>query len=374
MKLPTAITLTVCAGVIAYFAGQWSQKSAAPGTEPAEAARPASQVRKLPSRAPRDPAEAARALGKYASCSKEFSADNAARLTPEERLELLANGAWAADYGNQEAMLCGLISVLTKDEIQEAANLLGSIQDQGSSQAPAVWQSLWQQWGRLDPEGCLKFFGPDAVSKSTVDARNVMTGWLEMNADAALAWAWKPGKSELEAAAAALAISRSVNGNLDQLESAILKLPGNEATSRACLEDYFDLATLKGADRTAATVYDELPPALRPAGWIVAAKRMGYGDSSVAKEWVTRHAHDPGRNYAGLSDLFNSLAYADPAATVVWASQLPYSPEIDRIHPAYHPLIGWRQRDPEAAAEWMKSQPADAKWLEQIPPMPGISR
>lgn len=367
MRLPVAAGLTVCAGVAAYLAGQWSRPGTNSREAPAESGRVESKARQLTPRGTRDAATAARALGKYASCSKEYSVENAARLTSEQRLELLTNGAWAGDYGNQEAMLCGLISVLTRDEIHEAADILGSIQDQGNSQAPEVWKSLWQQWGRLDPVGCLEFFGPDAVSKSTVDARNVMTGWLEMNADAALAWAWKPGKSELEAAAAALAISRSANGNLKQLESSILGLPGNEATSRACLEDYFDLATLAGQDRTAATVYDELPPSLRPAGWIVAAKRLGYGDSATAKDWVTRHAHDPGRNYSGLSDLFNSLAHADPAATVRWAIQLPYSPDMDRIHPAYHPLMSWRQRDPEAAAAWMRSQPPDARWLQQLP-------
>ncbi|RYD24476.1 MAG: hypothetical protein EOP87_26050 [Verrucomicrobiaceae bacterium] len=194
-----------------------------------------------------------------------------------------------------------------------------------------------------------------------------MTGWLQTDADAALAWAWKPGKSPLESAAAALAISSSVNGDLKQLESAILKLPGGEGTARACMEDYFDLATLSGDDRTAAGVYETIRPELRPAAWGVAAKRIGYGDSAEAKDWVTRHAHDPGRSYTDITDLFNSLAYADPVATVRWASQLPYSPETDHIHPAYHPLMGWRRRDPQAADEWIKSQPADAKWLEQFP-------
>src|SRR5690606_20328861 len=146
---------------------------------------------------------------KYASCTKEFSAENAARLTPAERLELLTNGAWVGDYGNQAAMLCGLISVLTVDEIREAADILDRIQSQGNSQAPEVWQTLWQQWGRLDPEGCFKFFGSSAVARSPVDARNVMAGWLDTHAAAALSWAWEPGKSSLQAAAAALAISRS---------------------------------------------------------------------------------------------------------------------------------------------------------------------
>lgn len=363
MKSSTALVLTVCAGVAAYVAGQWSQRETTPGGVAAETGRPASLARPLPPRGSRDGATAVRALGKYASCSKEYSAGNAARLTSEQRLELLANGAWAGDYGNQEAMLCGLISVLTREEIRQAADILGSIQDQGNSQAPEVWKSLWQQWGRLDPEGCLKFFGPDAVAKSPVDARNVMTGWLEVNADAALAWARKPGKSPLEAAAAALAISRSVNGDLKQLETAILKLPEGEETSKVCLEDYFDLATLAGDDQTAATVYDGLPSELRPAAWAVAAKRIGYADSATAKAWVTQHASDPGRNYGGISDLFSTLMHEDPAGTVRWAAQLPYSAESDPVHPAFYPVLRWEQSDPVAAAEWLKTQPPDAKWI-----------
>jgi hypothetical protein len=366
MKLSTALVLTVCAGAVAYLAGQRSQQERAPDRVAAEVGKTVPKSVPRPPRGSRDPATAVRALGKYASCSREYSAGNAARLTSEQRLELLANGAWADDYGNQEAMLCGLISVLTREEIHEAADILGSIQDQGNSQAPEVWKSLWQQWGRLDPEGCLKFFGPDAVSKTQVDARNVMTGWLETNAEAALAWAWKPGKSPLESSAAALAISRSANGDLKQLESAMLKLSASEGTAKECMEDYFDLAMLSGEDSTAADVYDAIRPELRPAAWSVTAKRLGYGDLDTAREWVTRHAHDPGRNYSGLTDLLQSLSHVDPAGTVRWASQLPYAPESDQMHPAVYPLIRWQERDPAAAEQWIKNQPPDATWIVRL--------
>jgi hypothetical protein len=365
MKLSTTLALTACAGVAAFVAGHRTHHEATPVVAAPEIQRPASLTRPLPARGSRDAtaAEAVRAMGKYAACSKEFSAANAARLTSKERLELLANGALVGDYGNQEAMLCGLISVLTREEIHAAADVLGGIQDQGNSQAPEVWKSLWQQWGRMDPEGCLAFFGPDAVSKSPIDARNVMTGWLETDAAAALTWARKPGKAPLEAAAAALAISRSANGDLKQLESAILKLPADDATSKACLEDYFDLASLAGKDQTAATIYQQIPAALRPAAWTVAARRIGYGDSAAAKAWLSQHAADPGRNYDGVSDLFNTLTSEDPAGTARWAAQLPYSAASDRVHPAALPVMRWRQRDPAAAAAWLKTQPADAPWV-----------
>lgn len=372
MKLSTTLALTVCAGVVAYVAGQRTHREAIPEAAVSESRRPASLTRPVPARGSRDAvaAEAVRALGKYASCSKEFSAENAARLTSKERLELLANGALVSDYGNQAAMLCGLISVLTKEEIGEAMNILGGIQDQGNRQSQVVWDSFWKQWGRVDPEVCLADFGENAVSKSPTDSRNVMTGWLEIDADAALAWARKPGKAPLEATAAALAISRSANGDLKQFETAILKLPADGATAKACLEDYFDLASLAGKDQTAATIYQQIPAELRPAAWTVAAKRIGYGDPATAKAWLTAHAADPGQDYDAISDLFNSLMHEDPAGTARWAAQLPAEPGSDQIrggripiHPGFQAVRNWMQKEPAAAEAWLKTQPPDAPWV-----------
>jgi hypothetical protein len=363
MKLSTTLALTVSAAVAAFVVGHLTQ----PGPDTEVVAPPGHQTKSStrirPGKVSRENADAAvRAMGKYASCSLEFSAGNAAKLSSEERLDLLANGARVGDYGNQAAMLCGLISVLTKDELSEATDILGNMQDQGNRQAPEVWKSLWRQWGRLNPETCLGFFNQEASGKSRVDARNMMTGWLETNADAALAWARKPEKSPLEASAAALAITNHANGDLKQLESAILTLPRDGETAKVCLEDYFDLASLAGADQTFATIYDQIPPALRPAAWTVAAKRIGYGDSATAKAWVMEHAADPGRNYDGISDLLHTLAYEDPAGTVKWAAQLPFSATTDRMHPAAVPFLNWRHKDPEAASAWMKTQPSDAPW------------
>ncbi|MES2920505.1 MAG: hypothetical protein V4819_03105 [Verrucomicrobiota bacterium] len=363
MKLSTTLVLTFCAGVAAFVAGHLTQRETTPEAAAPETRRPASLPRAKPSRGSRDSATAVQALGKYAACSREFSAKNAALLTSDERLELLANGALASDFGNQAAMLCGLISTLTKYEMAEAMSILGGIQDRGNHQSQEVWDSLWKQWGRVDPEGCLADFGENAVSKSPTDSRNVMLGWLEINADAALAWAQKPGKAPLEATAAALAISRNANGDLKQLESAILKLPADGLTSKACLEDYFDLASLAGKDQTAATIYQQVPAALRPAAWSVAARRIGYGDSAAAKAWVSEHAADPGRNYDGITDLFNSLTHEDPAGTARWAAQLPYSAASDRVHPAFLPVRRWLQRDPAAADAWLKTQSPDAPWV-----------
>jgi hypothetical protein len=299
-------------------------------------------------------------MGNYAACSREFSARNAVGLTSDERLDLLANGALAGDYGNQEAMLCGLISVLTREEIREAAQILAAIQSRGNSQAPEVWKSLWKQWGRLDPEGALEFC---AGGRTAGDARNVMAGWLETQSDAALAWARMPGKSSLDAAAAALAIGWDAGGDPRRMEAAILNLPAGDATTAACIEEYFDMAMVSGNGQDAAATYEKLPAALRPAAWSAAARRIGYGDAAAAKEWLSQHATDPGRNYDSLARLFDSLSYRDPAGTAEWAARLPYSPESDRVNPAAYPFMRWRQTDPGAAAAWLEKQPPGAARL-----------
>jgi hypothetical protein len=364
MKLTTTLALAACAGVVAFVAGHRTQTTASPEIAPAAARGSMAPTKSGPRHASRDATAAAavRALGKYAACSREFSASHAARLSSRERLELLANGALVSDYGNQEAMLCGLISVLTGEELQEATAILGRIQDQGNLQAPEVWKSLWQQWGRLDPEGGLAHFNSHAGGKSPTDARNLMTGWLETDAAAALVWSKHPGKGALEAAAAALAISKSANGDLKQLESAILGFPDGDATAKACLEDFFDLASLATNGKTAAAIYEQISPALRPAAWATAARRIGYGSSAEAKAWLTAHAGDPGRNYGEIGDLFRTLAYEDPAETARWAARLPYSAATDPIHPAVMPVASWRERDPQAAAAWLETQPPEAPW------------
>lgn len=368
MKLSTTLALTGCAAVGAFLLGHKSHEetqsvaNAPVAGPPAEASRGA-----LPSRTRETGESAVRALGKYAASSREVTAENAAKLSSRERLELLEKGALAGDFGNQEAMLCGLISVLTREEIREAADTLGRIQDQGNVQAPEVWQGIWRQWGRVDPKVCLSFFGQDAVSKTTVDARNVMAGWLEVDSGGALAWAKEPGKSYLTAAAAALAISRVANGNLKELQAEIAALPAGESTAMICLEDYFDLASLSSDGKSVETVYDEMPSALKATAWTAAAKRIGYVDSAKAKAWLSAHASDSGRNYAGLSDLFRTLAYEDAEGTAQWAAGLPYSRETDSIHPIEFVMSRWRGEDPDAAEVWLKNQPQNAPWRSGSP-------
>lgn len=364
MKATTVVILTLCAGGVAYLAGQRSHRE----PEVREVAEDfQSHVDRSRAKSPvvsrADAAATVRALGKYAACTKEFSAENAARLTSEERLDLLRMGASVGDFGNQAAMLCGLISILTLDEIRMAEEILMKMRLEGKPQAPEVWQTLWQQWGKLDAEGCFEHFQSEAEYKSEVDARNVMSGWLDTNAAAALSWAKESGKSRLQSAAAALAISRSVNGDLEKLEGLILAIPEVEGTVEYCLKDYFDLAILSGKDVNAAQVYDRLDPKLQAAAWTVTAESLSYGDTEAAKDWVMKHASDPGRNYQAIRHLMNTLAVENLEGAVKWVTQLPGATESDYSDPAKYYVRTWMRTDPEAAAAWLKTQPQDAPWM-----------
>lgn len=355
MKLSTTLALAACAGIAAFFLGRGIHSGADVRPDEAVAHTRSAPARPLPAH------EAGIENLHHLSTviSSGISPEQAARLTSQERMELLASGGSVYLTGNQTAVLCGLISSLHKDEMHEAMKILGGIQDRGNGINQEVWDTFWKQWGRVDPAGCLVDFGENAVSKNPGDARNVMKGWLEMNADAALAWANQPHSSPLEADAAATAISYNANGDLKQLEAAILKLPADGATRKACIESYFDLATISGDGQSAATTYEKIPEALRPAAWSVAARQMSYGDLAGAKEWITAHVGDPGHDYEAVRDLVQSLSHEDPATTARWAIQLPYSAATDGIHPCTIAMLNWHRRDPAAATAWLKSQPQE---------------
>ena len=364
MKRSTLLLLAAGTAVTAFSLAHWTRGEA---VSPAGVSAPAARralVRVSPGRGNEE--SPAREIGKYPPACKGLSAKQAALLTSKERMELLAQGALVSDWGNQSAILCGLISGLNKEELSEASKILSDTRQLGNGQPEVVLQSLWQQWGRLDPEGALVHFEEISGNESDNCARNVMAGWLETHADGALEWAQTPKASRLEAVAAALAISRNADGDPKQLVAAMLKLPADGATTKACLDDYFDLASLTKESPSAPEIYDQLAPALRPAAWSVAAKRLTLGDPALAKAWFIKHAADPGRDYASMVRLLYSQAKEDPAGTVKWVTQLPYDAASDKGHPAAGLIRTWRYRDPAAAEAWLKTQPADAPWIPRI--------
>lgn len=361
MKRSTLLLLAACTAVTAFsFAHRTRREVVSPTDAAAPAARRAS-VRSSPGRD--SGVSPAKEIGKYPPACKGLSAEQASLLTSKERMELLAQGVLVSDWGNQAALLCGLVSGLNKDELSEASKILSDARQLGNGQPQVVWQSLWQQWGRLDPEAAFIHFAENSDDEPNDCARNVMAGWLETHADQALEWAQKPKTSRLEAVAAALAISRNANGDPKQLVAAMLKLPADGATTKACLDDYFDIASLTKESPSVPEIYDQLAPSLRPAAWSVTAKRLTLGDSATAKAWLSQHAADPGRDYGSMARLIYSQANEDPAGTAKWATQLPYDSASDGPHPAARVIQTWRQRDPAAAEAWLKSQPPNAPWI-----------
>ncbi len=366
MKPTTTLALAVCIGAAAFLMGRWNAREA-PGRDGQALNAGASSVRERPSRPARDAGEVAGPLT-TAVCGG-ISAEKAARLTSAERMALLANGAMVYNSGNQTAVLCDLISTFSKEEIREAARLFSEVQERGNFQTREVWDSLWKQWGRVDPMGCLMDASENAPAKSPGDMRNVMAGWLETDAAAALAWAKEPKLDWLHAAAAALAITQSANGDIKRLESLIRVLPSDRLTRQACLEDYFDLVSLAGEGQSVPELYEQLDPSLREEAWPVAMQRLSYGDRREAVSWLQNHAGDPARDYRAVERLIDELADKDPAGTLKWAVELPVplmdDPIGEQTHPALMVIRKWQQQDPAAAAAWLKTQPPDAPWVPQ---------
>lgn len=304
-----------------------------------------------PGRAPSD------AQSSWAVLVSGMSEIDARQLSSEERLRLLKRGAMIWNSGNQSAALRGLIGGLTKEEMSEATSILGAVQDSGNYQAQEVWDALWVQWGRVNPAEAMVFFEKDGSGKSKSDARNMMTGWLETDPIAAFAWAKTPKSSELEASAAALAITSNANGDPQRMAASILELPADEVTRKACLQDYFDLTTMVGDGQTTAETYDQLEPALQSAGWSVAMERLFYEDDEVAKNWLESHADDAGRDYSVASRFMYRIAAMNPLETVEWAASLPGIGNRDSgaAHPVDMAVAAWLQRDRPAATKWLEA-------------------
>lgn len=363
MKITQVIALGVTVGIIAFLVGRWNAGSslaeemisARPNT--VTTSRSSSKViretrvhRKQPSRSSIEP----------------MTLDEARLLSSEQRMQLIANGGRVFGSRNQIAALTNIIGALTKDEMKQAADTLGEIQDRGNFQTQEVWDTLWKQWGRVDPVVCLAFFGSSAVSKSNADARNVMAGWLETDPDAALAWANEPKKSALEASAAALAITNAANGNLKQMENAIAALPAESPlVRRQCLRDYFDAAILSEENATPATIYESTPPAMRQDAWPVALNRMTLQDPKAAAKWFEQNLGSADWNSGATHQLVYELSNRDPVAAIQWVEELSGGLSANSSPGSQERLLGtaynyWMQRDPEAARAWLRTQAADS--------------
>lgn len=307
MKISTTLILIVCAGTGAFVLGRASNHSVKTESGRLPDGRQPRSIRSGTFTLSGDLLE--KAMPKPEADCEAITPEDAMRLTSEQRMALLKNGATIYHGGNQTAVLTGLISALTKEEIQQAADYMGGIQDRGNYQTQEVWDALWQQWGRVDPAGCLQHFGTKAVSKSPADARNVMTGWLETDARAAIAWAKQPKESFLEKSAAALALATDVNGNPGKIAETVRALKSDPGMANATLTDFYDLVSMADASQDAATIYSGLDPELKELAWGVTYNRLSMSGPEVAAAWLNEHINDPGHRQLIPDD---DIIYEDP--------------------------------------------------------------
>jgi hypothetical protein len=295
-----------------------------------------------------------------------LSEQGARRMSPEERLDILAKGALVFDGNKQADMLCGLLAAMTKEEMPEATRLLAEAQDGGNACAQAVLDTLWKQWGRVDPVGCIEYFAANSGSKTRSDARFLMEGWLEVDPAAALAWARQPRESRLDSAAAAMAITWDSSGDPKRLQGELLSMPAGSPVTRECLLDYFDLASLDKDSPSAAEIHARLPPALQQAAWTVTLQRLTYTNPQAAKDWLEKHAGDPGQDYNDAGRLIEELCRRDLAGTAKWAAGLPPAQGPHR-HPAEKAIDTWLRADRPAALAWLATLPPGSPWLPETP-------
>ncbi len=358
MKPSHYLALGVLAVAAAFLAGRWTAPGESKVGFPAEngmqtSNRTRERIEPRPT-ALKSAAERSAGMNRY-------SEQTARRMTSKQRLDLLGKGALVYDGGKQAEMLCGVINALTKEEMQTAMDLLAQAQDGGNACAQIVWDTLWKQWGRVDPVACIKYLNATPNSKSRSDARHVMEGWLETDADAALAWAKDAKNTRLDAAAAAMAMTWNSGGDLKQLGEAILSRPPGDKAARDCMWDYFDLASLSKDSPTAGRIYDDLPPGLKEAAWPVTLQRLTYTDPQSAKDWLQQHANEPGHSYLEAGRLVYDLSRKDPEGTAKWAAGLPIVLGQDQ-HPASIAISRWMQSDPQAAKAWLATLPQDSPW------------
>jgi hypothetical protein len=304
--------------------------------------------------------------------------EKAAKLSIEDRITLLKKAALLDDPEKQADILCGLLSVMTQEELEEATKTLLDAQRRGNNWSQEVWNTLWTQWGRVNAEGCLAlsktgegYPGWNGLNglNTPDDYRCLMVGWLESHPEAAMAWARQPKDNLREATAAAFAITSTAKGDLKQMESAILSISGDELTARACFRDYFDLATSTGDKPLPSVIYERLDPKLRAAAWSEVVQRLIYTDLGTAVSWFEKHGNDPGHDFAATAELVSRLSDKDPEGTAKWAVKLPVSSENQ--HPGVIAYTRWHEINPAAANAWAKTQPQGLLWIRE-PAQPSL--
>lgn len=301
--------------------------------------------------------------------------EQASALSHEERIDLLKKAAVLADPEKQADILCGLLSVMTEEQLLEATRTLLDAQRKGNAWSQDTWNALWTQWGRVDPEACLAlsktgkpYPGWNGLNglNTPDDYRCLMAGWMEADPAKALAWAREPKDNFREATGAAFAITSSANGDLKKMEEAILTLPGDDLTMQACFQDYFDLAVSNG--EKPASMYEGMSARMREAAWPEVVSRLGTASPEEAFAWYDQHGKDPGSNDRTAAEMIFGFAEKNPEDTMAWASNIKEDFTIEGFtgHPAMLIYNVWMMHDQGAANAWLEKQPATTPWIARM--------
>ena len=359
-------------GVAIFWLGQWTSTKPATGANskitPYRPLRPLAGVESRKTKPAARPDEMVR----NKAAVDRIAAEKARLMTAGERLGLVKQAMMLKDVSQQADVLCGLISVLPKEEMADVSAVLFDSMNKGNPWSQNTWDGLWLRWGQVDPGGCLANLETTIGYRTSADAQNFIKGWLESDPQAALAWAKQPTSAVKEAIAAAFAISQNCKGDLQQLAAEISSLSPDSATVKECMVNYYDLALLAGNSPSPAVIYDELPPALRAVAWPVTMERLSHLDAQMAADWLGQHQNDPGLDYRATADLVRYMAQDDPAGVAKWTSQFPVfstnGTDANHEHPALIAVSQWLQSDPGAAKTWLQQQPSTAPWVVRFLP------
>ncbi|WP_193213102.1 hypothetical protein [Luteolibacter marinus] len=272
----------------------------------------------------------------------------------------MKKAALLSDPNRQEDVLCGLVSVMTREELEESVETLRQAMGRGNTWSQEVWDTVWSQWGKVDPHACLDLAEKGGALFTSNDCRCFMAGWMETDPEGALQWAREPGKDSRGQAAAAYALIQDTGGDLDKVGNAMALFSGEDGTARAGWHDFFDLAIARDTSNSPGVVYESMTPELQAKAWPVVLDRLAYTDPDEAATWLEEHAADPGGVYQ-WNRFLAVMAIRDPAAMAEWASRLPTVSNSGEPIPGTHPLqIAWSQwvsSDPGAAKAWIESRP-----------------
>ncbi|RYD22987.1 MAG: hypothetical protein EOP88_05965 [Verrucomicrobiaceae bacterium] len=374
MKTPLAVLLIAVVAIAAFLMGRGNTGSGGKaGDKSGEV-----NTRTVSSQAAAPLSAGARLKVNARTGPDVMTVEKASKLTPEERIALLKKAAVLADPEKQADILVGLLSAMTQDELLESTRSLLDAQRKGNAWSQEVWNALWTQWGRVNPEACLalsktgeRYPGWNGLNGLNTynDYRCLMAGWLEARPEDAMAWAKEPKDNLREAMGSAFAITSSADGDLKKMEAGILANAGDDLTRRACFRDYFDLAASSGDKLSAGKVYEQIDLKLRAAAWPEAMERLSNANPEEAASWYEKHRNDKGHDYQLAAGLIMKMSQKDPAATVEWASGLggvDGGPTGETFYPAMVAFMHWRHQDNVAANAWLQTQSSNTPWIRRM--------